>query len=98
MGAIMQSIAERVRRFIIDDLGWDGAADELTDDLPLIHAGALDSIGILTLVQFLESNYGIIIDDDEIVSVHLGSLASIERLVQSKKSSQSPHSPEFSRL
>jgi acyl carrier protein len=94
----MQSVAERVRRFIIDDLGWDGAADELTDDLPLIRAGALDSIGILTLVQFLESNYRIIIDDDEIVSVHLGSLASIERLVQSKKSSPSPQSPEFSRL
>lgn len=94
----MPSVAERVRRFIIDDLGWDGAADELTDDLPLIRAGALDSIGILTLVQFLESHYGIVIEDDEIVSVHLGSLASIERLVQSKKSAPSPRSPEFSGL
>lgn len=94
----MPSVAERVRRFIIDDLGWDGTADELTDDLPLIRAGALDSIGILTLVQFLESHYGILIEDDEIVSVHLGSLASIERLVQSKKSAPSPQSPEFSRL
>jgi acyl carrier protein len=94
----MPSVAERVRH----DLGWHGAADELTDDLPLIRAGALDSIGILTLVQFLESHYGILIDDDEIVSVHLGSLASIERLVQSKKSAvggiQPAMTPNVSKL
>lgn len=94
----MPSVADRVRRFITDDLGWGGPADELTDDLPLIQAGALDSIGILTLVQFLESNYGIIIEDGEILSVHLGSLANIERYVESKKSSESPSSPEFSLL
>jgi acyl carrier protein len=98
MGAIMQSVADRVKRFIVDDLGWEGTGDELADDLPLIHAGAIDSIGILTLVQFLESNYGITVDDDEIVSVHLGSLASIERYVLSKRSSESSPSPEFSRL
>jgi acyl carrier protein len=94
----MPGVADRVRRFIIDDMGWEGTGDELTDDLPLIHAGAIDSIGILTLVQFLESNYGITVDDGEIVSVHLGSLASIERYVLAKKSSESSPSPAFTRL
>lgn len=82
----MQSVVDRVRRFIIDDLGWDGSPDELTDDLPLIQAGALDSLGILTLVEFLESNYGITVEDREIVPAHLGSLASIEQYVKSKAS------------
>ena len=85
----MQDIIDRVKRFIIDDLGWEGAADELTDDLPLIGAGALDSLGILTMVQFLESHYGITHRDGEIVSAHLDSLASIERYVKSKILSQS---------
>lgn len=80
----MQSIIDRVRGFIIDNLGWEGAADELTDDLPLIQAGVLDSLGILTLVEFLESNYGITIGDSEITPANLGSLASIERYVKSK--------------
>lgn len=93
----MQSVTDRVRRFIIDDLGWEGTADELTDDLPLIRAGALDSIGILTLVHFLESNYGILIEDGEIVSAHLSSLSSIERYVQFKTSGASLPSPELSR-
>jgi acyl carrier protein len=82
----MQSVADRVRRFIVDDLGWPGTADELTDDLPLIQAAVLDSLGILTLVEFLESNYSIAIEDGEIVPAHLGSLAGIERYVNSKTS------------
>jgi acyl carrier protein len=80
----MLSVAERVRRLIIDDLGWEGSADELLDDLPLIKEGVLDSLGILTLVQFLESNYDIVIDDGDISAVHLGCLASIERYVESR--------------
>lgn len=82
----MQSVVDRVRRFIIDDLGWDGSPDELTDDLPLIQAGALDSLGILTLVEFLDSNYGITVEDREIVPANLGSLASIEQYVKLKAS------------
>jgi acyl carrier protein len=89
----MQSVIDRVRRFIMEELGWDGTADELTDDLPLIRAGALDSIGILTLVQFLESNYGILIEDGEIISAHLSSLSSIERYVQSKKAAAALPAP-----
>ena len=101
----MENITERVRRFIIDDLGWEGTPGELTADLPLIAAGVLDSIGILTMVQFLESHYGILIEDSEIISSHLASLASIDRYVQSKigiKSGvvtvQSPMTPNVSKL
>jgi acyl carrier protein len=79
------AVTEQVRNFIVADLGWDGTTDELTDDLPLIRGGALDSVSILTLVEFLESSYGISIDDTEIVPDNLGTLASIERFVRDKK-------------
>jgi hypothetical protein len=36
------------------------------------------------LVQFLESNYDVIIDDSDITAMHLGCLASIERYVESR--------------
>jgi acyl carrier protein len=78
------SITDRVRRFIIDDLGWEGSADELLGDIPLIKAGVLDSLGIIMLVQFLESNYDVVIDDSDITEMHLGCLASIERYVESR--------------
>ena len=80
----MQRIADRVRQFIMDDLGWEGSINLLTDDLELIHSGVLDSLGIVTLVEFLESNYNILVEDNEIISAHLGNLASIEQYVRWK--------------
>lgn len=88
----MQKVADRVRQFIVDDLGWEGSADVLSVDLPLIQSGVLDSLGILTLVEFLESNYDITVEDSEIVSTHLGSLASIERYVRGKQPDGCTHS------
>ena len=93
----MPSVANRVRLFIIDDLRWGGTVDELPDDLPLIQAGVLDSLGILMLVQFLESTYDISIDDDDVRPAHLGSLANIERYVESKSTAASPAFTEFGR-
>ena len=42
-------------------------------------------VGIVTLTSFLESHYGIIMEDSEIVPANLGSLASIERYVRAKR-------------
>jgi acyl carrier protein len=82
----MQSVVDEVRAFIVNSLGWHGSADQLTDDLQLIQAGVLDSIGILSLVEFLESNYHITVQDSEIIAAHLGSLTGIEQFVKSKTS------------
>jgi acyl carrier protein len=81
----MFGVADKVRTFIVDDIGWRGTAEQLTDDLPLIREGALDSLGILSLVEFLESTYNIVIDDSEIVPEHFGTLTDIEKFVMSKK-------------
>lgn len=82
----MQTVVDEVRSFIADSLGWDGSADHLTNDLPLIQAGILDSVGILSLVEFLEAKYHITVEDGDIISSHLGSLASIAQFVKSKRS------------
>jgi acyl carrier protein len=82
---IVDSVTERVRGFIITDLGWTGTPEQLTNDLLLIDEGALDSLGIVNLVSFLESSYGITVEDHEIVPSNLGSLTSIERYVLAKR-------------
>lgn len=81
----MSGVADRIRQFIVRDLGWEGNVEELTDDLPLIDEHVLDSIGVLSLVSFLESEYGIDVADSEIVPARLGTLASIVRYVADKK-------------
>jgi acyl carrier protein len=74
-------IAPRVRTFIKDEIlqGEDGLVE--TDDSPLLD-GALDSVGLLQLVAFLEEEFDIEIDDAEIVPDHFSTVSSIEQLVR----------------
>jgi acyl carrier protein len=77
-------IRDRVRRYIVEDLKWPEESSMLTDDFSLIEGRVLDSLRVLTLVQFLESEYGIDVLDIEITSQHLDTLARIEKYVNMK--------------
>lgn len=80
----MRDAADQVRKFIVEELGWEGSSDELTDDLPLIEKGILDSLALLSLVTHLENKLGIRIDDRDMVPENLGTLSSIHRYVTRK--------------
>jgi acyl-coenzyme A synthetase/AMP-(fatty) acid ligase/acyl carrier protein len=82
------SIRDRVHRYIIEDLKWPDDPSVLTDDFSLIEGRVLDSIRVLSLVQFLESEYGIEVLDTEITSQHLDTLARIEKYVNMKRAPQ----------
>lgn len=78
-------IEDEIRRFIVEEL--NGPPEGLTNDFPLIERSVLDSLGLFQLVTFLESEYGIQIDDEELVPEHFGTLGDIARLVASKRAS-----------
>ncbi|WP_375488560.1 hypothetical protein [uncultured Mycobacterium sp.] len=78
------SIRDRVREYIIEDLKWPDESSLLTDDFSLIEGRVLDSIRVLSLVQFLETEYGIEVLDNEITSQHLDTLVRIENYVNMK--------------
>jgi acyl carrier protein len=80
----MSGSTERIRDFLIEDLGWDGERSELTDDLPLIESQVLDSMGLLRLVAWLEPTFAITIPDEDIVPANFGTLSRISALVDSK--------------
>jgi acyl carrier protein len=77
---------ESVRQFVINGLNYTGDPGELTDDYQLLENGVLDSVGIFHMVEFLESEFGVEIEDEELVAEHFGSIAMIGRLVESKRS------------
>ena len=58
--------------------------DDVTNETSLIEQGIVDSLGILELVTFIETEFCIVLDDDEMVSDHFNSIASLARLVGSK--------------
>jgi acyl carrier protein len=73
-----------VKEFILKEFlpGEDPA--NLTDDLPLITTGILDSIATLKLVLHLEERYGITLEAHEADKEHLDTLDKIAALVSSK--------------
>lgn len=75
----------KVRNFIVEELNWQGRSEELTDDYPLIERGAVDSLGIFSIVAFLEDEFGIELQDEELVPDNFSSISNISALVKSKK-------------
>jgi acyl carrier protein len=85
-----QDIKTTVKTFILNEFlpGEDPAA--LTDATPLMTTGILDSIAVLKVVTFLESQFGITIEPHEAVVDNLNTISDIARLVMSKKASPAP--------
>jgi acyl carrier protein len=79
----MEAINLKVRNFIVGNFLF-GEADGLQDDTSFLEAGILDSTGVMEVVGFLEEQFSIRIDDDELIPENLDSISSIERFVSSK--------------
>jgi acyl carrier protein len=56
----------------------------------LVEEGIIDSTGILELIEFLESRFGIEVSEAETVPENLGSISSLTRYVMSKRSVHEP--------
>lgn len=78
-----------VRRFVVENFlfGDDG---RIGNDTSFLDNGIIDSTGVLELVGYLETTFGIHVEDDEIVPDNLNSLNNICRYLERKISSPKP--------
>jgi len=72
-----------VRAFIVENFlyGEDG---NLGEDTSFLENGIVDSTGILELIAFLEENFRIRVEDDEVVPENLDSLSSLAKYLTRK--------------
>ena len=73
----------RVRTYVETTFGRGGAA--IGPDTSLLDSGLIDSTGILELVSFLESEFGIVVADEEVVPEHFESVRAIAAFVDAKR-------------
>ncbi len=78
------AIAATIREFIAETFQFRGSIEGLPDDASLIKAGIFDSVGVLTLVSFLEERFEIKLSDDDVEPEYFDSVASITALVVRK--------------
>lgn len=79
-------ILNRVRGFIRDNFLYMHSNFELKDDDRLLEKGVMDSMSIVEMIMFIESEFGVQAVEDEISEQNFGSLSGIARFVSEKKS------------
>ena len=77
-------IERQVRQFIEDNFLFRTEGQSLSATESLLEAELIDSTGVLELVAFLESQFGIAVADAEIVPENLDSIRAIAAYVASK--------------
>ena len=74
-------IASRVRKFVNEEILRGEETVIQRDDDPLLE-GAIDSVGLMHLVAFIEEEFDIEVDDAEIVPDNFSTVSDVEGLVR----------------
>ena len=73
----------RIRSFFCENFYVDD--DDLSDGTSLLEHGVVDSTGILDVILFLETTFGIAVADTEMVPDNLDSIAAMIAFVERKQ-------------
>jgi acyl carrier protein len=73
-----------IRRFILDRFPIARPRDISNHDL-LLEKGILDSLGILDVVTFVESEFNVAVDDEDLLPENFESIHAMTGFVQAKK-------------
>jgi acyl carrier protein len=79
----MNQTKDKIKAFIIENFLF-GSEDGLKDDTSFLDEGIIDSTGILELVTFLEEEFSITIEDEELVPENLDSINNVTAFLERK--------------
>jgi acyl carrier protein len=81
----MNQIEQELREFVIDTFLFGNDDAKLSNDDSFIEMGVIDSMGILNLVSFVETKYGVEVANADLVPEIWDSVSRIARFVTSKE-------------
>ncbi len=81
----MASIEIELRKYILDKLLFGRTEVVLSGDTSFLESGIIDSTGVLELVSFLEEQFHVKVEDEDLIPANLDSINAITRFVESKR-------------
>jgi acyl carrier protein len=78
------SLHEDIREFIVDTFLF-GEDSGLEDDSSFLEEGIVDSTGIMQLVSYLQEQYLITVEDEELIPDNLDSIRKVMTFIEGKK-------------
>jgi len=76
-----ETIAEKIEQFIRNTFGIPEDTDGFGRTCDLFESGFVDSMGLIKLISFLESAFGILIDEDHLFDERFLTIDGESRLV-----------------
>ena len=76
--------------FVVSNYLFGDEARTPRDEDSLVEEGIIDSTGILELIEFLESHFGIEVTETETVPQNLGSISNLTKFILGKKAGREP--------
>ena len=76
---------EAVRGYIIENFLFGDTAPLVSDEISLLDEGIMDSVGVMELVAFLEKDFGMTVDDTELVPENLDSVSNLVAFIARKQ-------------
>ncbi len=79
-----QELEQQIKNYIIKEFLYDKPAVTLDKDSLLIEEGIIDSLGIFILISFIDEEFKVKIEADEVLLENFETLNAIKSLVMSK--------------
>jgi len=80
----MADTVATIRKFIFENFLFDADEGDLQNDSSFLDQGIIDSTGVLELVEWLEDEFNISVDDEELVPENLDSVNSLAAFIALK--------------
>ena len=76
----MDQAKKKIKEFITENFLF-GEDSDLNGDTSFLEEGIIDSTGVLELIEFLEEEFEIEIDDEDMIPENLDSLNNLEKFI-----------------
>lgn len=80
----MTQVLDSTRRYISENFLYARPDYVIDAHEPLLGRGIIDSLGVMEIVEFLNTEFGIVVRDDDMTEENFGTLAGIARFVVSR--------------
>jgi acyl carrier protein len=78
-----------LRNFVVDNFLFGQADESFSNTDSFLEKGLIDSMGIMTLVEFVRDKFAIAVEDEELIPENWDSVQRIAIFVQNKLSAES---------
>ncbi len=80
----MADTKKQLRDYIVENFLFGDTETEFSDTDSFMEKGIIDSTGILEMITYIEENFDIKIEDDELIPENLDSISNIVNFIDHK--------------